>query len=120
MYDFWRGLIALRKSQAGKVFRIKDVPPAGNYYRWFEPGNPRLLGYMVDEKILVLINTDSVAGEFSGIKLPAGSNWQLIATVDQIDPLKGIRGGKESRLKGGSKFNFTLAAEDLRIWVRQK
>jgi pullulanase len=120
MYDFWRGLIALRKSDAGKVFRIKDVPPVSNYYRWFEPENTRLLGYMVDEKILVLVNTDTVAGEFTGIKLPAGGNWRLVATVNRVDPWRGLKSTKESLLKGGSKFNYTLAPEDLRIWVRQK
>jgi pullulanase/glycogen debranching enzyme len=118
MYDFWRGLIALRKSETGKVFRIKEKPVSG-YYRWFEPENTRLLGYMVDEKILVLINADSVRGGFTGIKIPQGRNWRLIATVDRIEPSKGIKGRKESVLKGGSKFNFLLDGDDLRIWVRQ-
>jgi pullulanase/glycogen debranching enzyme len=121
MYDFWRGLIALRKSAAGKVFRIKDKP-AADYYRWIEPANDRLLGYLVDDKILVLVNTDTLAGEFSDLNLPAGSSWQLLATAERIEPLKGIKGRKESMFKAGNegKFNFTLGAEDLRIWVRRK
>ena len=73
---------------------------------------------MVAEKILVLMNTDTLRGEFNNIKLPAGKNWRLIATIDRIDPLQGIKGRKESVLKAGTILNMALEPEDLRIWVR--
>jgi pullulanase len=117
MYAYWRGLISLRKSSAGKIFRIKDKP-AAEYYQWYEPANNKLLGYMVAEKILVLMNTDTLRGEFNGIKLPADKNWRLIATIDRIDPLNGIKGRKESVLKAGTVLKMAIEPEDLRIWVR--
>ena len=75
---------------------------------------------MIDEKILVLMNTDTIPGEFIKIKFPAVGNWHLLATIDWIEPLKGINGRKESILTAGQELNFTLAGEDLRIWVRRK
>ena len=119
MYTFWRGLVAFRKSEMGKVFRIKEKPVAG-YYHWIEPENKKMLGYMVDDRILVIMNTDTVQGEFKKIKLPSGCDWQLIATIDRIEPVKGIPGKKESVLKAGREYDFLLEPACLRIWVRKK
>jgi pullulanase/glycogen debranching enzyme len=84
MYAYWKGLILLRKSNIGKVFRLPDKPWP-NYYKWFEPDNSKLLGYMVSEKVFVTINTDTVNGTFSNVLLPEKSTWQLIANIDQIN-----------------------------------
>jgi pullulanase len=117
MYDYWRGLIALRNSPAGKLFRLAEKPEPG-YYRWIEPANPRLLGYMVDQQILVLLNTDSTAGSFNDIELPDG-NWQLIANTDQIDWQNGISNEVDSQLPGGTKFSCEVEAAGIRIWLKK-
>ncbi len=118
MYKFWRGLIGFRRSDYGKLFRLSEHP-APDYYRWYEPLNSRLLGYMVAGKILVLINTDVHEGVFENITLPGGGDWMLIADIDSIDWLNGLPGRTDSWLQGGSTHSFPLPAESLKIWVRQ-
>ena len=63
MTDFWRGLIALRSSSIGDVFTIGHDVPDG-YFKWILPDNNQLLGYTVDEKVLVLVNTADDAADF--------------------------------------------------------
>jgi pullulanase/glycogen debranching enzyme len=117
MYEFWRGLLALRKSKYGDVFRIAEKPAAG-YYQWIEPANPKLLGYVIGEKVFALLNTDLVPGVFEGVTLPAGK-WKLIATTERIDHVKGINGLPDSKLKGGRTLRLDLQAQSLKIWVKE-
>lgn len=117
MYDFWKGLIAFRKSDHGKVFRIAHKPGA-DYYQWFEPPNPHLLGYLVDHAVLVLINTDTTSGVFESIQLPRG-NWQLIANIDRIDHRRGIIEEPLTRLKGERRHTIPIEPEDLKIWIKK-
>ena len=117
MYDFWKGLIAFRKSDHGKVFRIAHKPDA-DYYQWIEPSNPHLFGYLVDQSVLVLINTDTTSGVFENIQLPRG-NWQLIANIDRIEHQRGIKEDPFSRLKGNRRHTIALQAEDLKIWIKK-
>lgn len=111
MHEFWKGLIALRKSKYGEVFRINQKTPE-NYYRWIEPENTKLLGYFVNEKVFVLLNTDKKEAEFKGVEVPKGK-WKLVATNDKVN-LKGI-----SKLKGGKKANFSLQGEGLKVWIKE-
>lgn len=117
VFEFWKDLIAFRKSDYGKAFRIAQKPPQ-DYYRWIEPENPKLLGYLVNEEVFVLINTDSLTGSFPDVRLPAG-NWQLMATIDRIDHLKGIKGLPDSKLQGNKPYRFELPAESLKMWVKK-
>ena len=118
MYNYWKGLIHLRKSDLGKIFRIAEEPPA-NYYEWFEPENTKLLGYMVSKKILVIINTDTISGTFEDVNLPESSSWRLIANIDEVNLKDGIRQDPYSKLQGSKGYTLTLPAESLKIWVRQ-
>ncbi len=117
MYDFWRGLIALRKSDYGAVFRIAEKPD-NNYYRWILPENEKLLGYIVDEKIMVLINTDKQAGRFENVELPAG-NWRLIADTERVEWPEGINDHPLSDLEGNMDYAVMLDAVSLKMWVRR-
>lgn len=119
IYAFWRGLVTFRKSATGKIFRLKDKPAEG-YYKWIEPDNSKLLGYMVDKRVLVIINTDTVQGEFKKIKLPPGRDWKLIAIADRIEPEHGIKNDKYSRLKANQEYHFLLEPASLMIWVREE
>lgn len=117
MYQFWKGLIALRKSKYGKVFRIAEKPEK-DYFQWIEPENSKLLGYIVDKKVFVLINTDQKSGSFKNIVLADG-NWRLAATIDSVDYVNGISGQDDSVLKGGKSYDFKLDGESLKIWVNK-
>ena len=117
MFDFWKGLISFRKSSFGKIFRISDKPQ-GNYYRWIEPKNTKLIGYVVDGKVFVLINTDKEASKFKDIELPAG-DWYLIGNNNQIDHLGVIENDEHSVLKGSKEYDISIAAENLKIWLKK-
>jgi pullulanase len=115
MNAWWRGLIAFRNSEIGKVFRIA-TPPRPDYFRWFTPTNQALLGYVVDDKVLVLSNVGRVAASFEGLTLPAG-NWRKIADGTSIDHVRGVR-GPDARLSGRQVISIAAPATSLQIWVR--
>jgi pullulanase/glycogen debranching enzyme len=116
MYDYWRGLIKLRQSKAGEVFRI-DEKPAWDYFNWIEPLNTHLLGYIVNKTVFVLLNTDSADATFSNVTLPLNTNWQLVADIDRIDVANGLNLLPESKLEGGYAYDFFMPAASLKIWV---
>jgi len=115
MFEFWKGLMALRKSKYGRVFRIAQKTPAG-YFKWIEPENPKLLGYVVNRRVLVLLNTDQKSGDFV-FKVPEG-RWRLVGTIEHIDPENGITDHPLSKLTGAVKQSVTLPAQSLLIWVK--
>ncbi len=116
MYAYWRGLINLRKSNIGKVFRIAEKTP-DQYYKWFEPENLKLLGYLVADKIFITINTDTVSGSFDNVVLPGGTQWRLIANIDEVSFEYGIADDSDKTLEGGKSYKLTLPAESLKIWI---
>ena len=116
MNAWWRGLIAFRKSEAGKVFRIA-TPPQEDYFSWLTPANQSLLGYVVDGKVLVLTNVGASASQFEGITLPAGK-WRKIADGTRIDHVRGVR-GPDARLVGGGAVTLAAPATSLQIWVKE-
>lgn len=117
LYKFWRGLIRLRNSDMGKIFRISNKPKPG-YFRWIEPDNTRLLGYIVNEQMMVLINSDTTAGVFAEFTLSPGG-WKLIGTIDQVDHINGITEDADAFLAGNSNHSITLDAESIKIWYRE-
>jgi pullulanase len=116
MNNFWKGFIAFRKSLYGQVFRISEKPDS-NYYKWLEPENKKLLGYFVDESVLVLLNTDSTHHTFADVNFPPGI-WRLIGNNEQVNPLKTIPGKKDSVLKGNRRYSLHVQGNGLKIWVR--
>jgi pullulanase/glycogen debranching enzyme len=116
MLAWWKGLIAFRNSTVGKVFRTPDFPPE-DYYRFLTPANAYLLGYVVDERVLVLINTEEHPNTFADVVLPPG-RWKQIADGQRIDHVRGVR-GPYARLTGGQALTFTLPATTMMIWVRE-
>jgi len=116
MVAYWKGLIALRKSEAGKVFRISGPVPK-DYYRWILPSDEHLLGYVVGDKVLVLVNSSATEQTFSGVSLPEGE-WRLIADEKIVDPENGVE-GPDASLSGGQAVDLTLPATSLKIWTRK-
>lgn len=88
MLSFWKGLIAFRNSEAGSVFRVGTEPPA-DYFRWILPENQQFLGYFVDERVLVLINTGLDDFQLEGLDWPKGI-WKLISDGREIDLENGL------------------------------
>jgi Carbohydrate-binding module 48 (Isoamylase N-terminal domain)/Alpha amylase, catalytic domain len=115
MNAWWRGLIRFRNSDAGRVFRIAN-PPSANYFKWITPQNQALLGYIVDDKVLILSNVGSTAGAFDGINLPAG-RWRKIADGTRIDHLRGVR-GPDANLVGGTLLTLNAPPTSFQMWVK--
>lgn len=116
MYAFWQGMNRFRLSEIGKIFRVASLVPDG-YYQWITPKNESLLGYIVDGKVLVLLNAGEQEGTFD-FELPEG-NWKLIANTKAIDHEKGIKDKKEFMNLIGGSYNLSMEATSLRIWVKQ-
>jgi pullulanase/glycogen debranching enzyme len=112
MSDYWKGLLALRMSPAGRVFRVRKVPEG--HYRWITPENGTLLGYVVGELILVLANAGRQEGLFD-FDLPEGT-WLQVADREQVDPVAGVA-GPMARLSGGA-HTLRAPAGSFLIWVR--
>jgi pullulanase len=113
MMDWWRGLINLRLSPAGAVFRQPGAVPEG-YYRFLTPDDERALGYVVDDRVLVLVNSGDAEATFD-LGTASGAGWRLVAESDRetsrIDPA-----GVEGTAPAGSE---TLGPQSVRIWVRR-
>jgi pullulanase len=115
MADYWKGLIALRKSSYGKVFRI-DQGVTKDYIRWIEPEHHMALGYVVGGSVAVAVNTSETPCVIHTFSLPAGS-WELVAN-DERAGTETISGYPESSLKGGT-VTLTLPPHSVRIWLRR-
>jgi pullulanase/glycogen debranching enzyme len=118
MFAFWKGLNTFRLSEYGKVFRQAEAVPEG-YYQWILPKTESLLGYIVDEKVFVLLNAGNKKNEFTDIILPQG-NWKLIANNREVNIETGVRDDKKiMKLDGGKSLNIKMEPESLRIWVKE-
>ena len=112
MRDFWRGLLALRMSDHGSVFRVADVPDG--HYRWITPPEETLLGYVVGERVLVLANSGQNDGMFS-FDLPEGE-WLQVAGRYGVD-LDGIE--SEYALLPGGTHDLRVQGGSFLVWVRK-
>jgi pullulanase/glycogen debranching enzyme len=110
MRDYWRGLLALRMSDHGKVFRLAEVPD--DHYRWITPDEGTLLGYLVGERVLVLANSGTDGGVFQ-VTIPDG-RWRQVGDQQRVD-LRGV-GGTYARLRGGAQ-KIRVAGGAFLIWV---
>ena len=110
MRDFWRGLLALRFSDHGSVFRTAEVPEG--HYRWITPVERTLLGYIAGERVLVLANSGTHEGVFR-FQLPAGT-WRQVSDRERLD-LNGVE-GEFARLRAGAQ-QITVPAGAFLIWV---
>ncbi len=113
MVDWWRGMIALRKSRIGQVLRRGGKPPKG-YYQWIIPEDEeRALGYIVDGKLLVLLNTSENEYHFD-FEHPAG-DWQLIATNEQVEIESGV--DVDQAWLSGSRSRIIVPQYGIYIWT---
>jgi hypothetical protein len=111
MRDWWRGLLALRMSDHGRVFRIAEI--SEGHYRWITPPEETLLGYVVGERILVLANSGREDGTFS-FDLPDGE-WLQVAGTESVD-LAGVE--SEYALLPGGTHDLRVRGGSFLVWVR--
>lgn len=118
MYAFWRGLNRFRLSDTGKIFR-QATAVSKDYYQFITPAEEHLLGYVVNEKVFVLVNVGETAGKFDNVTLPTG-NWKLVANNDAFDHVGGVtdKTGLQT-LGGGKALSISLPPASLRVWVKE-
>lgn len=115
MYAFWKGMNEFRMSEFGKVFRVSETVP-DDYYKWFTPEEEGVLGYLVNEKVLVLLNATDEKIEFEGVTVQSG-DWKLIANTKEVN-MNGIKTKRNLGMNQGIAFGFAMEPTSLQIWVR--
>lgn len=116
MYTFWQGLNRFRLSERGKVFRQAESVPE-DYYQWIEPDNQYLLGYIVDKKVMVLINIYDHPLEIT-VDIPKGK-WMLIGNQEGVNHEEGVEDQAEfMTLTGGKTQAFMLLGAQFKIWIK--
>lgn len=113
MRDFWRGLVALRLSDPGRVFRIAEVPVG--HYRWITPEDSTLLGYVVGNRVLVLANSGTGTGVFR-FDLPEGT-WRQVVDRESVN-LAGVE-GEHGRLGPGAQ-EVAVPAGSFLVWILEE
>lgn len=118
MYDFWKGLNAFRLSAFGKVFRVKETVPK-DYYQWILPDDKSMLGYIVDNKVMVLINAGNTKSKFEKISVPNG-DWQLMGTNEKITSFDNIKTSNNLMIiKEAKQTDISLDKTSIQIWVKK-
>ena len=113
MNEYWKGLIRLRRSDAGaplrrgRALRRDDI-------RWLLPDDEMKLGYVIDGRIAVLVNTADRAGTFHDVQLPEGK-WELVAAGDRAGTTL-LADEADATLSGGI-HDLRVNAQDVKIWI---
>jgi len=115
MQAFWRGLIRFRLSPEGKVFRLAKHPHH-SYFKWIAPKDEKALGYIMDDQVMVIINSAEYDFTFYIDDLAEGK-WQLIGNNNTFDHENGVQ-GQNSLLSGGD-HTITLPPEGIRVWLKK-
>ena len=117
MHAFWKSLISFRLSDHGTIFRNRETIPRG-FYDFFLPEDKHLLGYVVDNKVAVVLNVSDESKTFEGINLPEGK-WQMIGNLEKVDP-EGVKGPRKFRkLKGGKNHTIELDGTSFYMWMKE-
>ncbi|MEM6262722.1 MAG: alpha-amylase family glycosyl hydrolase [Bacteroidota bacterium] len=118
MYAFFQGLNHFRLSEQGKVFR-RSTPAPDGFYRWVDTVNPYQLGYIVDGKVFVLINTGSEPHDWDNVYLPEGT-WKLIGNNDAVDHVNGVTDEEvPEKLAGDQAYQFSIQGPGFKMWVKE-
>ncbi len=114
MLDWWRGLIALRASPAGDVFRVGEEVPEG-WVREVPSDSPHALGYVVGGRVMVLLNTGDVPASFQSGEV---SDWRLVASADAEGGRVDAGGDAVDALRPEATTK-PVPSKGVRIWVRR-
>lgn len=117
MEAYWKGLIKFRLSEHGAFFRT-PIHPEASKYRWICPQDEKALGYILDDKMLILLNSAEYDFVFYVNELPQGK-WKLIGNNDAFNHVKGVEGLPEENMLYGGNLTLKLPAEGIRVWVKE-
>lgn len=115
MFDFWKGFIELRNSPLGKVFRKNFTTPP-DYYEFILPDDMSLLGYIIDEKIMVLVNVSDQQKTFEDVSLPTGE-WLEIGNNQEIK-VKGTSHSIPTSIEKDEVLDIDLPGKGILIWKK--
>jgi len=119
MLAFWKGMNVFRNSSIGEVFRVPAAVQEG-YYQWILPEDNSQLGYIVNDKIMVLMNASPEEKTFFDVQVPAGE-WKLIGTIDEINHVDGVDGPRSlKRLREESQMNIEMEPTSLYMWINTR
>jgi len=127
MLAYWQGLILLRTQILQPLI---DALPAKNtnnleslskrfvtpsaytseFIQFILPENKAMLGYMIGNKILVLINNDNKPNSFDARKMNLKGRWKLIANSNEIN----LNGISQKTLIGN-----TIRPNGICIWLNE-
>lgn len=122
MLAYWQGLIALRTQIFLPLMNSSNPQNAranwGNYqpidfnnlFQFILPENEKMLGYMIDNKILVLINNDNKPNSFETNTMNLKGRWKLIANSNEIN----LNGITQKTLIGNP-----IKANGICIWLKE-
>ncbi len=125
MLAYWQGLILLRTNLLQPLIDVlpnslANIPISkrlvtpnannSNFIQFITPNNKAMLGYLIGEKILVLINNDNKMNSFDLSALKLSGKWKQIGNNNEIN----ILGTKEN-----SSFNTPLLPISLGIWIKE-
>jgi len=106
---YYRGLIHLRQSDAGRAFRVAEKPPV-HYYRWIDTDSDQAFGYVVNaprqhpgNSFVVLLNGSPNSVNFP-VPFPAGQ-WRLIANGRQVN-MEGLE--RAQQIQGPVRTNIRV------------
>ena len=118
MHDWWRGLIALRLSDTGRVFRVGEAIPEG-WVRVHDHPDPGVLMYTVGERVHVRVNTSDHAISYGPLDLP-GDGWSIAAVAgeDGVDVSPTDLPARRTRGMGHSQTG-TMGPRSVWIMVRE-
>ena len=113
MLDWWRGLLALRASEAGDVFRVGGPVPEG-WVREVASDTGTSLGYLVGDRVLVLVNPGETPATFDAP--PTSGDSRLVAASDAEGGVVDVSRSGGRRLAAQS-VRSPVPPKGVRIWV---
>ena len=120
MVDYWKGLMDIRKRYLFPLpaFQSENTQPfqlPANAFTFIEPKDENVLGYFIDGKVFVMLNTGKKMHELT-IEFPKGK-WNLVGNENQIalDPKfaqyhKNITGGQRK---------YIVEPYSINIWIKE-
>lgn len=111
MLAYWKGLVDLRRSEAGSVFRVGGRVPDVDTYAFITPEDTQLLGYIAGDRVLVLMNTSFEDRVFEDLPTLEGT-WHLVADGDRVNVH-----GLDSVPLSGRIDSIKVPAQTALVWV---
>ena len=96
MQLYWQGLIKLRTqiiqpliNSEKSFYENRDITKKPliekNFVQFIQPENKAMLGYLIDNKVLVLINNDSKPNSFDTHQVLLNGRWKLVGNSHEIN-----------------------------------